>query len=514
MNSKEKIKISDNARFCLDTLTRKGFKAFIVGGSVRDYLMNKNPTDWDIATNATPEEIQEAFNDKTTKFLNNLSSGDIKTFYENDFGTVGVAFPISRETSSDEEHEIIEITTFRSESSYSNSRHPDKVEWSKTIEEDLQRRDFTVNAIALFPTNNKENILIDPYNGQADLKKKIIKAVGDPDKRFSEDALRMMRAIRFEATLGDDWTIEENTKKAIKNNAGLLKKISQERLRDEFVRIINSPKAAEGIESLRQNGLLKYIIPELEQGYGVSQNKHHIFDCYQHNLEALAYSAKRNFSFSIRLASLLHDVGKPEVKSGNGESATFYNHEIVGAKMTKNIRNRLHFPKKDIAKITSLVRYHLFYYNIDEVKEASIRRLIKNIGAENVEDLLKLRMADRVGSGCPKAEPYKLRHLKYMIEKVSKDPISVKMLKVNGLDIMKMFDLRPSPRIGWLLEIILEEVLKDPTKNSHDTLIERLNELVTFPDNNLKKLFSQAKEEVGEIKNQEDKKTKKKYWVQ
>ncbi|MCK9577890.1 HD domain-containing protein [bacterium] len=505
----KKIEISANALLCIKALTQEGFDAFIVGGSVRDYLMNKEPTDWDIATNATPEEIQNVFNKGAIKLLAKLGfKGSLKTFYENDFGTVGVAFPIS--PLSPEEYEVIEITTFRSESSYSNYRHPDKVEWSKTIEEDLRRRDFTINAIALSPIDSK---IIDPFLGQNDIKNKIIRAVGSPNERFNEDALRMMRAVRFEAVLGQGWKIEKETKDAIKRNSSLLKNISKERLRDELIKIISSSKAAEGIESLRVHGLLKHIIPELESGYGVKQNKHHIYDCYSHNLEALAYSTKKNFSLEIRIASLLHDIGKPLTKAGDGENATFYNHEVVGAKMTKNILTRLHFKKKDIEKITLLVRYHLFYYNIDEVKEASIRRLIKNIGTENVEDLLKVRMADRVGSGCPKAEPYKLRHLKYMIEKVSKDPISAKMLKINGNEIMEILNLKPSPTIGWLLEIILEEVLNNPLKNDKDAIIKRLNELILLPESELKNLYLKAKGKVEEMEEREDRKTKKKYWV-
>jgi len=187
-----------------------------------------------------------------------------------------------------------------------------------------------------------------------------------------------------------------------------------------------SENASQGIETLRKTGLLKYIIPELEQGVGVKQNKHHIYDCYKHNLECLNYAAKKGFNFHVRMAALLHDIGKPITKKGEGENATFYNHEAIGAKMAEKILNRLKFPKKDVEKIVNLVRYHLFYYNVGEVGESSIRRLIRKAGIENMEDLLQLRMADRIGSGCPKAEPYKLRHLKYMIEKVSKDPISVK----------------------------------------------------------------------------------------
>lgn len=481
---------------CLENLWSAGFEAFIVGGCVRDYLLGTKPSDWDITTNATPEEIQDMF----TKL-------GMTTFYENSFGTVGVAIKTS-----ENKQEIIEITTYRSESSYSDNRRPDKVIWSKSINEDLKRRDFTINAIALSPINGKISI-IDPFNGQEDIKKMTIRAVGNPEERITEDALRMIRAIRFKTVLPGQWIIEKHTENAIKKNITTLQKISQERLRDELVKIISSENSAEGIENLRIYGLLKYIIPELEEGYKVSQNKHHAFDCYYHNLESLKYATKKNYPIHIRIAALLHDVGKPATKNGKGENATFYNHEIVGAKMTKKILQRLHFPNKDIESITNLVRYHLFYYNVDEVKEASIRRLIKNIGIENVEDLLKLRMADRIGSGCPKAEPYKLRHLKYMIEKVSKDPISVKMLKINGKDVMEILKINPSPRIGWLLEILLEEVLIDPKKNEKDTLVNELKRINSLNDNQIKILFSQAKEQIESREKDEDQKTKDKFWV-
>ena len=494
IKKENKINIPKNVIFCLENLNNQGFEAFIVGGCVRDYLNKAMPADWDIATNATPEQIQTIFN--------NLN---IENYYENNFGTVGIAFKTQEKNI-----EIIEITTYRSESSYSDNRRPDTITWSKTIHEDLERRDFTINAIAMNPFNNE---IIDPYNGQKDLINKVIRTVGNPEERFKEDALRMMRAVRFKATLKGDWIIENNTEQAIKNKAHLLQKISQERLRDELIKIIKSSSAFEGIEDLRKLKLLQYIIPELEEGYGISQNKHHFFDCYYHNLEALRFATSKKYEFHIRMAALLHDIGKPATKSGKGESATFYNHEIIGAKMTKKILTRLHFPKKDIEKITNLVRYHLFYYNVDEVKEASIRRLIKNIGIENVEDLLKLRMADRIGSGCPKAEPYKLRHLKYMIEKVSKDPISVKMLKINGIDIIKTLNISPSPKIGWFLEILLEEVLNNPNLNEKTVLIEKLNQLNQLNDISLKDKYLKAKKEIEVIEKEEDKKVKERFWV-
>ncbi len=489
--------IPEHVFFCVESLNRAGFEAYIVGGCTRDFLRGVSPADWDIATNAVPAETQKAF-----------EKLKIKTFYENDFGTVGVAFPQKNDT-----FEIIEITTYRSEATYSDSRHPDKVSWSETIEEDLKRRDFTVNAIAISLKNHSDYDILDLFDSKNDLKNKIIRAVGNSKERFSEDALRMIRAVRLETTLGKDWKIEEKTEKAIKENVGLLEKISKERVKDELIKIIDSPHAAKGIESLRKNGLLKHIIPELEQGYEVGQNKHHAYSCYRHNLESLNYAAEKGFSFHVKMAALLHDIGKPATKRGEGQASTFYNHEIVGAQMTEKILNRLKFPKKDVIKITALVRYHLFYYNVDEVGESSVRRLIKNIGLENVEDLLQLRMADRIGSGCPKAEPYKLRHLKYMIEKVSKDPISVKMLKINGKDIMDSLNILPSPKVGQLLDILLEEVLKEPKNNSKEYLKQKLDELSKLSDKELEELAQKAKEEKIRAVEEENKTTKEKYWV-
>ena len=404
----------------------------------------------------------------------------------------------------------IEVTPYRIDEQYSDKRHPDRIRWAETIEEDLARRDFTINAIAAEPKNGKLN-LIDPFLGQEDLKKRIIRAVGKPVDRFSEDALRMMRAVRFATTLG--FKIEEKTIQAIKKNAPWLQAISKERIRDEFLKIIMSERAAEGVEILRKVGLLKYIIPELEEGYKVSQNKHHIYDCYEHSLRSLEYAAKRNFNKYVRLAALFHDIGKPRAKRGEGPNSTFYNHEIIGAKMTAQILNRLRFPKKDIEKIVKLVRYHLFYYNVGEVGEASVRRLVRRVGIENMEELLQVRMADRIGSGVPKAEPYKLRHLRYVIEKVSRDPISVKMLKVNGEDVMKILNIKPGPKIGWLLDILLGYVLVDPKKNKRDFLEKKIKELGRRPDEELKSLAQKARKEREEIETKKDEMTKKKYWV-
>jgi poly(A) polymerase/tRNA nucleotidyltransferase (CCA-adding enzyme) len=487
--------IPKEVKTVIEKLEKKGFEAYAVGGCVRDFLLDKEPEDWDIATSAKPEEIQKIFPEN---------------FYENRFFTVTV-----RTGSKKPKLGEIEITTFRSEAKYTDKRHPDEIKFAKTIEEDLARRDFTINAIALKTEKSKFNF-IDPFNGQEDLKNRTIRAVGSADERFREDALRMVRAIRFAATLsavGKDWEIEEKTRQAIKKNSIGLKVISQERIRDEIMKIIMSEKAAQGIELLRELGLMKYIIPELEEGYGVGQNKHHIYECYDHNLRSLGFAAKKKFNKYVRIAALLHDIGKPRSKSGQGPDATFYNHEVIGAKMADKILNRLKFPKKDIEKIVKLVRYHLFYYNVEEVSESSVRRLVSQVGTENMEELLQVRMADRIGSGVPKAEPYKLRHLKYIIEKVSLDPISVKMLKISGNDVMKILGIQPGPKVGQTLDILLGQVLSDPKKNKKEYLEEETKKLGELSEKDLISLSEKGRKEREKLEMKRDEMTKNKYWV-
>ncbi len=466
-------------------LKKAGFEAYIVGGCVRDFLLGNEPKDWDVTTNAKPEEIQEVFPD---------------SFYENNFLTVTVR------TGSQKIPEV-EITTYRSEAKYSDKRHPDQVTFAKTLQEDLSRRDFTVNALAM----DEKKKIVDSFEGQEDLKKKIIRTVGNPNDRFGEDALRMLRAVRFATTLG--FTIEEKTAEAIRKNSIWLEAISKERIREELLKIIMADTAADGIELLRQLHLLKFILPELEENYGVGQNKHHIYDCYQHALKALEYTAKKKFSMHVRLATLLHDIGKPRVKVGQGKESTFYNHEMVGAKMTFQLLNRLKFSNKDIEKITKLVRSHMFYYNVDEVSESSVRRLVKNVGPENMEELLQLREADRIGSGVPKAEPYKLRHLKYIIDKVSKDPISVGMLKVNGKDVMGILKIEPGPKVGQILDVLLGYVLDDPKKNTKAFFEGKISELGALDAKKLRELAEKSKEEKFELQTKEDEKIKSKYYV-
>lgn len=491
--------IPQEVKYVISSLKRNGFEAYMVGGCVRDFLMEVDPNDWDITTNARPKDIQSVFP---------------KTYIDNKFGTVTVLTK-SRNPKLKE----IEITTYRIEGKYSDKRHPDKVYWAKNIEEDLSRRDFTINAIAATLSsqkkgNNRNELnIIDLFGGRDDIKKKIIKAVGNPNNRFSEDALRMIRAIRFSITLGDSWKIENETARAIKNNSHWLKLVSKERIRDEFMKIIMSERAAYGVDLLRRLGLLKYIIPEIEEGYGVTQNKHHIYDVYEHLLRSLDYAAKKGFNKYVRLAALLHDVGKPRTKRGEGLNSTFYNHEVVGAEMTTKILNRLKFPKNDVKKITKLVRYHLFYYHPDEVGESSVRRLVRQVGPENINELLQVRMADRIGSGVPKAEPYKLRYLRYVIDKISQDPITVKMLSLDGRDIMKILNIKPGPKVGQILNILLLDVLNDPSQNNKGYLERRIIELGKLSDVELTKLSQKAKEEIEALETKRDQMTKKKYWV-
>jgi len=472
------MKILKEVESVIKKLEKKGFQAYLVGGCVRDLLRNVDPKDWDVATSAKPKEIEKIF---PNSFINNK------------FGTVTVG--------------EIEITPFRTEEKYTDKRHPDKVEWAKTIEQDLARRDFTVNAIAM----DIKGEIIDLFDGQKDLEKKIIRAVGKAEDRFSEDALRMLRAIRFATVL--DFSIEAKTGQAIKKNAPWLQAISKERIRDEFLKIVMAEKAADGIELLKEMDLLKHIVPELEEGCKVSQNKHHIYGCYEHAILSLKYAAKKNFNKYVRLASLFHDIGKPRAKRGKGPNATFYSHEVIGARITTQVLNRLRFSKKEIEKIVKLVRYHLFYYNVDEVTEASVRKLVRNVGSENIDELLEVRMADRIGSGCPKAEPYKLRHLRYIIEKVSKDPVSVKMLKLSGDDIMKILSIKPGPKIGWILDILFGYVLIDPKKNKKDFLEKEIKKLGKLSDKKIGSLAQDAKKERSQIETKQDKMTKEKYWV-
>lgn len=469
-------------------LAGSGFEAYLVGGCVRDLLLGRDPKDWDIATNARPEEIQKIFLDSV---------------YENQFGTVGV-----KTESEDPTLKIIEITSYRIEGKYTDKRHPDEVRFAETIEEDLSRRDFTVNAMALDLKGN----VIDPFGGRADLENKLIRSVGDPDRRFQEDALRLMRAARFMCQLG--FSIEEKTEEAIRKNGPLLEFISKERIRDEFSKLLMADKAADGVRKMQELGLLKRVVPELEEGVGMGQNKHHIYTVFEHNVRSLQYAADKKFPLDLRIASLLHDVGKPRTKRGEGPDSTFYGHQVVGERMALQILDRLRYPKDLTEKVALLIREHMFVYDPETVTDAGARRLIRRVGKENLDDLFKLREADRIGSGVPKAQPYRLRHLKFRIEKVSQDPVSVKMLKVDGQDVIKEADIQPGPKVGHILSILLEEVLDDPSINTREILVERVKNLAQLEEKQLAEMAKFAKKSADEAQQRIEEEIKKKYFVQ
>lgn len=508
----------------IKTLQKAQFEAFVVGGCVRDLILERDPKDWDVTTDATPEKIVEIFPN---------------SFYENDFGTVGVKVPrFIATTDPAHENDIIEVTTYRIESEYTDKRRPKEVLFTKSLEEDLARRDFTINAIAYgmresgiknpsvakalagkqeSENSDKDFVLVDPFGGQGDVKKKVIRTVGNPEERFGEDALRLMRAVRFFAQLRDPketklthtWHIEEKTLSALRKLAKNLAHISQERVRDEFSKIILSNSPKEGIEMLQTTGLLHFIFPELELGIGVTQNLHHIYTVWEHNLRALATCPSRKLE--VRLAALLHDVGKPQSKKGEGLHSTFYNHDHIGARITEKMLTRLRFPKAVVKKTTLLVDNHLFYYNVDEVTEASVRRLIKRVGLENMGDLMAVRIGDRLGSGVPKGKPYKLRHLEYMVEKVSKDAISVKMLKIKGTDLIDKLHIAAGPIIGAILDVLLAEVIENSELNTEETLLERAENLKESPIETLREL---AKEKIEEKRAEDVEQIKKRHWVE
>ncbi len=451
------------------TLQQNSFEAYLIGGCVRDLLLKREPKDWDITTNATPAEIQKIFPD---------------SFYENTYGTVGV-----KTASEDSRLKVVEITPYRVESGYSNARHPDQVSFSKNLSDDLRRRDFTVNAIAYDPISHA---LVDEHDGQEDLKRRVITAVGDADERFREDALRTLRAIRFSAEL--DFAIEAKTAGAIAKDSAQLEKISRERVRDELVKIVASPRPMQALYVAQKLGILKYIIPELETAVGVDQNQAHSFDVFEHLLRSMQHAADKGWPFEIRLAALLHDIGKPATRWWSDEKKdwTFHGHEVVGAKMAKKILRDLHFSNEIIDTVTSLIRWHMFFSDPDKVTLSAVRRIIANVGTEHINDLLNLRICDRIGTGRPKEQPFRLRKYMSMVDEAMRDPISVSMLMIDGGKIMALGQ-SAGPRIGWILHALLEEILDAPEKNTEEYLSNRTRELMFLKDDDLKKLGEEGK---------------------
>jgi len=494
---------------------------YLVGGCVRDMLMGIQPKDWDLTTNAKPKEIQKICS---------------HTFYENDFGTVGVVLDknnqkieqikekleknnVSQETKDLLEKELviretlknIEITPFRTESGYSDNRHPDKIEFSDKIEDDLSRRDFTINAIAYNPLTGE---LIDLFDGLKDLKEKKIRTVLNPNDRFQEDGLRIMRAVRFSAQLG--FEIEENSLKSIKKNKELLKNISKERIQIEFNKIIMSERPEYGLNVTHETGILEYFLPELEENIGVIQGGAHVYDVYNHILKALQSAADKKYPLYLRLAALFHDIGKGRTAewSDKKQGNTFFAHEYVGAKMTEKILKRLKYSNEIVSRVTNLVRNHMFFADPDKITLSAVRRVIRKVGGEKeVWDLIKLRIADRLGMGRPKERTYRLRMYEAMIEEALRSPISVKDLKINGDQLISEFHMKPGRKIGQILHALMGITLETPENNNYEFLAKKVEEYLKLPDEELEKLAKVGRETMEIKENQEIKKIHRKHKV-
>lgn len=485
---KEIIKIAEE-------LKNAGFEAYLVGGCVRDLIIGLKPKDWDFATNALPAEIMKIFKN---------------SFYENEYGTVGVVNDSPDDGNLDETLKVVEITPYREETGYSDFRRPDEVKFGTTLEKDLSRRDFTINAIALDPYKGQ---VIDPYKGQVDIKDKIIKAVGKPEERFGEDGLRILRAVRLASELG--FEIEKQTRTAIVSGSSFIRNISQERIRDEFSRIIMSKSPENGLILCQELGILKEFLPELERAVGIKQNKAHSYDVWTHLLKSLQHAANKNMSFHVKLAALFHDISKPNTRRWSEEKKdwTFYGHDVVGSRETERILKRLKFPVKTIEKVSKLVRWHMFFSDTDKITLSAVRRLVANVGKEDIWELMDLRSCDRIGTGRPKESPYRLRKFHSMIEEVIADPVSVSMLKIDGARIMEVTQETPGPRIGFILHALLEDVLDDPSLNDEKYLENRAVELSKLANSELEKIGQSAKGRKEEEENKKLAEIRGKYYV-
>ncbi len=460
----------------IKTVNSASLEIYLVGGAVRNLILGRAITNWDFTTNGHPEEIVRLFQAAFLEQDQKKSWLASEPFYNNIYGMVGV--PVLE----NDKKEVVEITTFRTENGYSDRRHPDKVSWGKTIEEDLSRRDFTINALALRVTPNLSELnldrlpLIDLFGGRKDIDHKFIRAVGEAEERFKEDALRLMRAVRFATQLG--FIIEEKTFTAIQNNASLIKNVSGERIRDEVIKILSSDFASDGFLLLRNTNLLGEILPELEKSFGVEQKspgRHHIDDVGTHSIKALKFCPSNDPL--VRLATLLHDIGKPVVVSHDEKGTiTFYNHEVIGASMIRNIADRWHFSKNEREKLVMLVRWHQF--TTDEfITDSAIRRFIRRVGVDNISDMLNLRIGDRLGSGCTEAESWRLKKFKERAEQLLHPPFSINDMAVDGNDIMKVLEIEPGPKVGQILNKLFEEIEEEKLKNTKEDLLKRVQEL-------------------------------------
>ncbi len=431
-------KIPAGALKIIKVLKENGHQAYLVGGCIRDLILTIPIEEWDITTSAKPDQVSELF------------SKVLPTGIE--YGTVTIILADGQ----------YEVTTFRSDERYVDGRHPANVTFTDDILKDLSRRDFSMNALAYDPLTEQ---LLDEWAGQKDLKKGLIRAIGNPAERFSEDGLRSVRACRFASKL--EFEIEKETFAAISKTLEITKKVAPERIHDEIVKMLKTKKPSIGFELMRKSGLLKSILPELEDCYGVKQpRKFHKYDVYWHSLYSCEAADPSNLA--LRLAALLHDISKPECKEG----FHFYNHDRIGAKVAKEILQRLRFSNAEIAKVINLIKNHMFNYE-SSWSDAAVRRFMRRVGVGNLEDLFALRAADTKAMEREIEDAY-LEELKSRIQKVidEEQALHVKDLKVDGKDVMKVLNIEPGPKVGEVLNALLEKVLDDPKLNEREILLK------------------------------------------
>ncbi len=477
-----KYNLPKEVQTLLENFRKNNFQIYIVGGAVRNLIMNQPVNDWDFTTDAKPEEVLKLFPD---------------AHYDNKFGTVGIQLSDKKQKKSDdrrlwapegEDDSTFEITTMRKEGLYKDSRHPIDVSWTNKIEEDLGRRDFTINAIALTTSHviaskakqshKKDDkwVLIDPFHGEKDIENKLVRAVGDPNLRFEEDALRLMRAIRIATEL--EFEIEEKTFSAIKKNAKGITDIAWERIRDELFKLLFSNNPSAGILKLRDSGILQIILPELEKCFGIVQEgpKHdRVYDIGEHSMMSLKFTPSKDPL--VRLASLLHDIGKPDtVKISPDGNVTFYNHDFIGGKLILKLADRFNLSKKQTDKLFKLVRWHMFSVSENQT-DSAIRRFIKNVSQDYIEDIMAIRVGDRLGGGTQTETSWRIETFKERIKEVLRKPFSISDLKVNGKDVMKELKIKPGPKVGEVLQKLFAEVLEDDSKNTREYLLNRIKHL-------------------------------------
>ena len=422
----------------LATLHQGGHSAYAVGGCLRDALLGRDPADWDLTTDAPPDRIQSLFP---------------HSLYENRFGTVVVR----------QAHAQYEITAFRRDVSYTDHRHPDRVEFGDSIEEDLARRDFTVNAMAWGGKPGEEPRFVDPHGGRADLARRLLRAVGDPDRRFGEDALRMVRAVRLSTTL--EFEVEAETVAAIGRNAELARHLSGERIAAELVKLLAAPRPSVGLRLMERTGLLAVIVPDLARQRGVPQNKIVGEDLWDHTLRTVDAAPNRTV---VRVAALLHDIGKPDTLT----ESHFHNHETVGAQMTRAFLTGLHAPRVLQERVAHLVRNHMFAYQPNWT-DAAVRRFIRKVGPGSIDDLLALRAADNEGSGLS-AEAGLLPELSRRVqnELAAHAVLGRNQLAVDGNDLRSELAIEPGREMGRILDALTERVIAEPALNDRAILLE------------------------------------------